>query len=194
MMFGRHGDDMAEGNRYQARRRSPRIVAVAVMAAIALGAAACSSSTTAATTTTAVPVNPATAPADIAAAYNSLFHFSTGTVASKIAVIQDGSTIRGALNQALTSSLAGSSAGTTINSTNLLTATQCKAVSPKALPYPCAHVNYDIDGASGTAILPGNNGYAVFTDGHWLVAKSTICTLLGLFYTASGKTGTPPGC
>ena len=56
-------------------------------------------------------------------------------------------------------------------------------------------MNYDIHSARcGAAILPGNNGYAVFTDGQWLVAKVTICTLLGLFYTTEGKTGTPPGC
>jgi hypothetical protein len=39
-----------------------------------------------------------------------------------------------------------------------------------------------------------NNGYAVFVSGQWLVAKATICQLLGLFYTAEGKTGSPPGC
>ena len=53
---------------------------------------------------------------------------------------------------------------------------------------------YDILGTGGTAILPNNNGYAVYTNGHWLVSKVTICTLLGLFYTAEGKTGSPPGC
>jgi len=46
----------------------------------------------------------------------------------------------------------------------------------------------------GTAILPGNTGYAVLSNGKWLVAKTTICTLLGLFYTAEGKQGSPPGC
>jgi hypothetical protein len=184
---------MAEGNHYQARRRSPRIVAVAVMAAIALVAAACSSGTTAATTTT-IPVNPATAPADIAAAYNTLFHFTQGTLASKIALVQDGKKLSGALNGALTSSEASASAGTKVNSTNLLTATQCSHVTPTALPYPCAHINYDILGPGGSAILPGNNGYAVYTNGKWLVAKTTICTLLGLLQTASGKTGSPPGC
>ena len=193
MKFGRHGDGMTEGNRHQPRRRSPRLVAVTLMATVALGAAACSSGTTAATTTT-VALNPATAPADIAAAYDTLFHFTTGTLASKIAVIQDGEGLRAALNQALSSSEASASAGTKVNSTNLLTASQCAHLSPKALPYPCAHVNYDINGPTGTAILPGNNGYAVYSNGHWLVAKTTICTLLGLFYTASGKTGTPPGC
>jgi hypothetical protein len=193
MMFGRHGDEMAEGNQHRTRR-SPRLVAATAMAALALGAAACSSSTTAATTTTGVPVNPATAPADIAAVYNSLFHFTSGTIASKEAVIQDGTGLKAALTQALSSSEASAAAGTTVNSTNLLTASQCAHLSPKALPYPCAHINYDIDGPSGTAILPGNNGYAVYTNGKWLVAKTTICTLLGLFYTASGKTGSPPGC
>jgi len=34
----------------------------------------------------------------------------------------------------------------------------------------------------------------VFVNGQWLVAKATICQLLGLFYTAEGKTGSPPGC
>jgi hypothetical protein len=184
---------MTERNRHQGRRHLPRIVIVAVMAGISLGAAACSSGTTAATTTT-VALNPATAPADIASVYDTLFHFSSGTVASKEAVIQDGSSIKSALNEALSSNLASSAAGTKVNSTNLLTASQCAHLSPKALPYPCAHLNYDINGTSGAAILPGNNGYAVYSNGHWLVAKTTICTLLGLFYTAQGKTGTPPGC
>jgi hypothetical protein len=193
MMLGRDGGDRTTGNRYQARRQAPRLVAVAVLAAIALGATACSSGTTAATTTT-VTVNTATAPTDIGQVYDTLFHFTSGTLASKEAVIQDGASISSALHEALTSNLASSAAGTKINSVNLLTSTQCKAVTPKALPYPCAHVNYDINGTSGAAILPGNNGYAVFVNGHWTVAKTTICTLLGLFYTASGKTGTPPGC
>jgi hypothetical protein len=193
MMLGHHGGDRTTGNGHQARRRAPRLVAVAALAAIALGATACSSGTTAATTTT-VTVNAATAPADIAQVYDTLFHFSSGTVASKEAVIQNGTSIKSSLNEALASSLAASAAGTKVNSTNLLTATQCGHLSPKALPYPCAHVNYDILGTSGAAILPGNNGYAVFVGGHWLVAKTTICTLLGLFYTASGKSGTPPGC
>ena len=193
MMVGRHGSDMTARNRDRARQRAPRLVAVAALAAIALGATACSSGTTAATTTT-VTVNAATAPADIAQVYDTLFHFTSGTLASKEAVIQDGPSLKASLNEALTSNLASSAAGTKINSTNLLTATQCGHLSPKALPYPCAHVNYDINGTSGAAILPGNNGYAVFVNGHWLVAKTTICVLLGLFYTASGKSGTPPGC
>jgi hypothetical protein len=184
---------MAEGNRHRTRR-SPRLVAATAMAALALGAAACSSSTTAATTTTAVPVNPATAPADIAAAYNTLFHFTSGTLASKIALVQDGAKLSGALSAAASSAEASAAAGTKMNSTDLLTASQCSHVTPTALPYPCAHVNYDILGPSGAAVLPGNNGYAVYTNGKWLVAKTTICTLLGLLQTASGKTGSPPGC
>src|SRR6202035_2325366 len=124
MMVGRHGGDMTARNRDRARQRAPRLVAVAALAAIALGATACSSGTTAATTTT-VTVNAATAPADIATVYDTLFHFSSGTVASKEAVIQDGQSIKASLNEALASSLAASAAGTKTNSTNLLTASQC---------------------------------------------------------------------
>jgi hypothetical protein len=193
MMLGQHGGDRTTGNRHRARRRAPRLVAGVALAAIALGAAAYSSGTTAATTTT-VTVNAATAPADIGQVYDTLFHFSSGTVASKEAVIQDGTSIKASLNEALTSSLAGSAAGTKIHNTNLLAASQCGHLSPKELRCPCGNVKYEILGTSGAAILPGNNGYAVFVGGHWLVAKSTICTLLGLFYTASGKSGTPPGC
>jgi hypothetical protein len=194
MMVERQESQTVDGNRRGARRQGPRVLAVVALAALSLGAAACSSSSPTAATTTTVTVNAATAPADIAAAYDNLFHFSSGTIDSKIAVIQGGAGIRAALTQALSSSEASAAAGTKINSTDLLSAEQCKHVTPTALPYPCAHVNYDINGPSGTAILPGNNGYAIYVDGHWLVAKSTICTLLGLFYSASGKTGTPPGC
>ena len=83
------------------------------------------------------------------------------------------------------------SQGSKIDSINILTAAQC---AKQSLPPQCAHVVYDILGTGGTAILPNNNGYAVFINGKWLVAKATICTLLGLFYTAEGKTGSPPGC
>jgi hypothetical protein len=165
------------------------------MAGLVLGAAACSSSpsTTATTkaTTTTVAIDPATAQADIGTVYQTLFNLANPALAGKIAVIQNGSSISTALQQALSSSVASASQGAKIDSVNVLTAAQCSA---QHLPAQCAHVVYDILGTGGTAILPMNNGYAVFTDGKWLVAKVTICTLLGLFYSASGKTGTPTGC
>jgi len=165
------------------------------MAGLTLGAAACSSSpsTTATTkaTTTTVAIDPATAQADISTTYNTLFNLANPDLASKVAVIQNGSSISAAMQQALSSSEASASQGSKIDSVNVLTAAQC---AKQSLPPQCAHVVYDILGTGGTAILPNNNGYAVFTDGKWLVAKVTICTLLGLFYSAEGKTGSPPGC
>ena len=106
-------------------------------------------------------------------------------------VIQDGPQISGAMQQALSSSEASAAQGAKIDTVKILTPAQC---AKESLPSQCAHVVYDILGTGGTAILPNNNGYAVYTNGHWLVAKATICTLLGLFYTAEGKTGSPPGC
>jgi hypothetical protein len=172
------------------------VVAVAVIAGLCLGAAACGSSggsataTTKATTTT-VAINPATAQADIATSYNTLFNLSNPALAGKLAVIQNGQSITGALQQALSSSEASASQGSKIDSITIDTAAQC---AKAMLPPQCAHVVYDILGTGGTAILPNNNGYAVFSNGQWLVAKVTICQLLGLFYTAEGKTGSPPGC
>ena len=53
---------------------------------------------------------------------------------------------------------------------------------------------FDILGPDGTPILSNNRGYAVSVDGAWLVSTTTACDLLGLFYSAEGKTGSPPGC
>ena len=191
MMQGPQGSDVADRRGHRAGRRG-RVVATAVMAALSLGAAACSSSTnTAASTTTAVTFNPATESTDIGAAYNTLFNLANPDVTTKVAVIQNGASIQPALQEALSSSLASSSAGSKIDSVKVLTTSVCRQAS---LPSPCAKVVYDILGTTGTAILPNSQGYAVFSAGHWLVAKATICGLLGLFYQAAGKTGTPPGC
>ncbi|HUY23101.1 MAG TPA: hypothetical protein VMV22_12270 [Acidimicrobiales bacterium] len=190
-MQGPQGSDGVVGRRRPTGRRG-RVVATAVIAALSLGAAACGSSgTTAASTTTAVTFNPATESTDIGAAYNTLFNLANPDVAGKVAVIQNGAQVQSALQDALSSSLASSSAGSKIDSVKVLTATTCRQAS---LPSPCAKVVYDILGTTGTAILPNSQGYAVFVDGHWLVAKATICGLLGLFYQAAGKTGSPTGC
>ena len=147
--------------------------------------------TTTKATTTTVAIDPTTAQADIGTVYNTLFNLANPSLAGKLAVIQNGQGISTALQQALSSSEASASQGSKIDSINILTAAQC---AKQSLPPQCAHVIYDILGTGGTAILPMNNGYAVFVSGQWLVAKATICQLLGLFYTAEGKTGSPPGC
>ncbi len=190
-MLGRHRTTTAKASRYSGRQRSVRVVAVAVMAGLSLGAAACSSSTPTAATTTTVKINAATAQADISTAYDTLFNLSNPSLSSKLVVIQNGQQVSAALQQALSSSEASAAQGAKIDSVKILTPAQC---AKQSLPSQCAHVVYDILGTGGTAILPMNNGYAVYTNGQWLVSKVTICTLLGLFYTAEGKTGSPPGC
>ena len=51
-------------------------------------------------------------------------------------------------------------------------------------------MTYDILSPTKTAVLSGAAGVAVYQHGHWLVGKTTICTLLEL-----ENSGTvPPGC
>ena len=171
--------------------RSRRAVATVVLAAVSLGAAACSSSGNSAGNTTVPTFNPATESADIGASYNTLFNLSNPAIGPKLVVIQNGDQVKTAMQQALSSSLASSSAGSKIDSVKPLTAAQCSAQS---LPSPCAQVVYDILGSTGSAILPNSQGYAVYANGKWLVAKKTICSLLVLFYQAAGRTGSPTGC
>ncbi len=183
MMFGRDGGGIIGEGRHHTRR-APHVVVLTVMVALALTAAACGGSST---PTFSKPQ----AKTDISNAYDTLFHFSSGTLASKEAVIQNGASLKAAMGQALASSESSASDGANVDSVDFLSSADC---TKQKLPSPCAKVKYDILGTGGTAILPGNTGYTVLSGGKWLVAKTTICTLLGLFYTAEGKTGTPPGC
>jgi hypothetical protein len=185
------GTNTAVGKHHLGRRGAARVAAVAIMAGLALGLAACGSSSPKAATSTTVAINPATAQTDISTAYDTLFNLSNPSLAGKLVVIQDGQQVKPALQQALSSSEASAAQGAKIDSIKILTSAQC---AKESLPAQCAHVLYDILGSGGTAILANNTGYAVYSGGHWLVAKATICTLLGLFYSAEGKTGSPPGC
>lgn len=171
--------------------RPAGVGALTVLLTVAVTAAACSSSNSASTTTTTKPVDTAAAPGLIAQAYETLFNFSDKTVASKVAVIQDGAAVQSSLQEALNSSLSSASTGSKIDSTTVLTGTACTS---QHLTSPCAKVTYDLLGANGSAVLGGQTGYAVYVNGSWLVAKVTICALLGLFYSAEGKSGSPPGC
>ncbi|MHB8329457.1 MAG: hypothetical protein ACYDD6_07540 [Acidimicrobiales bacterium] len=173
------------------RPHASRTAGVVLMAFALLGAA-CGSSKSASTTTTTVPLDSATAPTLIGRSYETLFNLSVKTVTDKIAVIQDGASVRTALSQAMASSLSNSSTGARVDTTVILQGPGC---TQQHIPSPCAKVTYDILGATGQPLLPTpSTGYAVYADGTWLVAKTTICSLLGLFYSASGKSGTPPGC
>jgi hypothetical protein len=143
-------------------------------------------------TTTPPTTTPGSTPSSaITQAYQTLFNFADPSVASKVAVIQDGASVEASLSEALSSSLATSATGANVAAISFPDSSVC---TQAGLPSPCAQVTYDILGTTGAPILPNNHGYAVSINGTWLVAKNTICVLLGLFYQASGKTGTPPGC
>jgi len=157
-------------------------------AAVGLGLvlllAACGSST--------AEMNPGTAKTDIGRAYGTLFNFTNKSVPAKTSVIENGSSLEKALSQALGSSLAKSATGARVDRVQLLARSACSQVP---LASPCAKVSYDILGSSNKPLFSTpSTGYAVFLSGKWLVAKSTICGLLGLFYSTSGQSGSPPGC
>jgi len=183
--------DTIEGQSPRASRRSSRVAAATVVSVLALGMAACSSSSPPATT--AVTYNKATAQTDINAVLNTLFNLSKANENAVIASLQDGPSLKTAVTQGVDSSLASSSKGAKLDSYKVLTTAGCKAAA-QPLPSPCAKVVYDILGPTGTAILPNSQGYVVFQNGKWLVAKQTICGLFGLMYQTEGKTGSPPGC
>jgi hypothetical protein len=156
---------------------------------VALAGAACSGSNS--VTTTTAPPNPATAQAGIAGAYQTLFNFSDKHLADKEQAVEDGAALAPGLRLAVSSSLAGSTAGARVNSVTLLFASACRSAKVTA---PCAMVKYDILAGSGAAVLPNQNGYASYVGGRWVVARQTICGLLDLFYEAQKLKGPPPGC
>lgn len=170
-----------------ARRRRGGAAVLTVLVGVAMAATACSSSSTSSSTT----IDTKAAPGLIATAYQTLFNFSDKTVPSKVAVIQNGSTIESSLQEALASPLSSTATGAKIDSTQVLTGSACTNAKVTS---PCAKVKYDLLGAGGSPVLGGQTGYAVYENGEWLVAKVTICGLLELFYSAESKQGVPPGC
>lgn len=157
-----------------------------------VGVALCTLLLLAACGSSSPKMSPATAKADISRSYAAVFNFSNKSVSAKTSVIENGSSLKKAIAQALSSSLAKTATGAQVVSVKLLGATAC---SQAALPSPCAVVTYNLLGTNRKPLFTTpSSGYAVFVSGKWLVAKSTICGLLELFYSASGRSGTPPGC
>lgn len=192
----------------QSRRQAVRRLEVcAAVAVAALALAACSSgptssttttstnstTTTIATTTTTTTVVPTTLPSlsvsttDIEHAYSTLFDLANPAISPKLLVVQDGSALTKAFTVALHSALAKEAAGAKVDTIKIEQGATC---TKEFLPSPCAAVTYDILGPSGKPVLTGSSGGAVYLRSRWLVAKSTICTLLTL---DNGGT-TPSGC
>ena len=188
---------MATNRREQSggRRRSAllpalRTAAVGLMAALALAACAKTSPATTTTTTTVVtgtlpPIS--VSKTEIDSAYMTLFDLANPAIAPKLLVVQDGSALRAAFTNAIHSALAKEAAGAKVEAIKIEQGADC---TKEFLPSPCAAVVYDILGPNGKPVLTGSAGGAVFLSSKWLVAKSTICTLLTL-----DNAGIPPtGC
>ncbi|HVA04822.1 MAG TPA: DUF6801 domain-containing protein [Acidimicrobiales bacterium] len=150
-------------------------------------------------TTTTLPSEPApsstTVPptpdvSAIAQAFNTLFDPGS-SIAEKVGVIENGSSIQTALTDAADSSFASNSTGVKVDDVTFPDDSGC---ADAGVDSPCAKVLYDILGASGTTLLPDNIGYAVSVNGTWLVSTATACNLLDLFWRTAGSPGLPPGC
>lgn len=174
--------------------RSFRIATSLVVAGLLL--AACSSSGSSTTTTTSHPttsstttttVSAATVEPEIRHAFSVLFNLSDPAIEPKLAVVQDGATLRQAIGDALKSTLAKAAGGAKVTSIKLKSGTACSA---ETLTSPCAAVVFDILSTSGSVLLPNSKGYSIEQGGHWVVTKTTICSLLTL---ANGGTA-PKGC
>jgi hypothetical protein len=164
------------------RRRAPAVLAVAALAA---ALAACGSSSTPTTTTTTLPSVSASTAA-IKHAYSVLFDLSDTSVAPKLAVVQDGSSIRSAMTSTLKTGLAKEAGGASTTATSIETGAPCRT---EGLSSPCAKVVFNIDAPNGHPLLSHDIGFAVYQKGKWLVAKNTICTLLELAGGGSALSG-----
>lgn len=119
-------------------------------------------------------------------AYKTLFDLANPAIAPKLLVVQDGASLKKAFTTALHSALAKEAAGAKVVTVKIEKGAAC---SKEFLPSPCAAVTYDVLGPTGKALLTGSSGGAVYVNSRWLVAKSTICTLLTLDNGGTAPTG-----
>jgi hypothetical protein len=166
-------------------RRSAALSLTSLSALVVL--AACGS-----TTSTVNPLSSTTAKADITRAYSTVADFSDDDLSAKTSAIQDGSSLTEAMSEVLSSALAKSATGVRVQDVTLMSGSSCTGAG---LSSPCATVTYDLLGPKGIPLLGSpSTGQAVYKDGKWVVAKSTGCDLLELFYKAAGRKGLPQGC
>lgn len=161
------------------------IAGKALLAVLALGATACAGGPASAR------YNPATLQSDVSNAYMTVFNMAySKNVSSKVKTIQDGTSIRVALAQLLSNRLSNTLVGVQIHGVMVPSSSVCHQ---QKVPAPCATVRYIfISAVSGPQL--DNTGYATFQNGHWLVAKVTVCDLLSNFYVSIRKVGSVPGC
>ncbi|NNN20447.1 MAG: hypothetical protein HKL80_00395 [Acidimicrobiales bacterium] len=163
-----------------------KIRSLLVSLLLGISLAACSSATPATSTTTTL--SKTQAKQEITNAFSTLFNLQNPSIAPKIAVTQDGSSLAAAMTSTFHSQLAKAAGGAKVDSVVFDSVSECQMADQ---PSPCAKVYYSIISPAGTPIFPTPSiGYAVEINGKWLVAKSTICSLLSL----ASASGTPQGC
>jgi hypothetical protein len=154
-------------------------VGVAMVAVVSLAACgggddgkAADSPTTTAEVTTTVPFEAGKAEADIRALYAKFFSDTT-TVDDAVQLLEEGESLRSALEQQKSS---GAAKG--ISSTVKTVQFQSETL---------ADVNFDIL-LNGKVVAANTKGQAKFIDGSWKINKALFCTLVGL----AGQN--PPAC
>jgi len=141
--------------------------------ALALVLVACGGSSKPAAPTSPPTTDPVAAKAAITSAWIQLFD-ATKPAAVRLSGVQDGA--------ALGPVLAGfaklaSNTSATVSNVDLLVDPDC---SSNLVSSPCAKVTYSILINGASSALTGSTGFGVLINGHWLVSKSTFCTLAGL--------------
>jgi hypothetical protein len=172
--------------------RTHRSLMIAVVATMGIAAAACGSSSkpsttgsaAQATTTTAAPaattttINEAAAKTAITTAFVSFLNSADPNFDARVALIQDGASIKSLFVQLEQQNSKVASYGKVTDIT-LMSADDC---SSNGYNSACAAVTYDIYLKSDPTkpALGGSKGYAVLDNGTWKVSRSTFCTLAGL--------------
>jgi hypothetical protein len=144
------------------------ILAPALALALAAAVTACSSSGSTSSASSApassAPASSSTsnAAAEITANWEKFFNSSTPT-SQRVALLQNGSVFAAAISSLshLVSGLGATVTGVTVNSPTSAT------------------VNYNLT-ASGSSLLSGQTGQAVYENGVWKVGDASLCSLLKL--------------
>ena len=155
---------------------------ILILLTLAGNLAACSSNTSGSTTpnpTTGSTFNTADATTAVKQTWTTFFSKDT-PIAQKETLLQNGTTTFAPAVQAFASNAMVGEVTATVKNVTFPTTTT-------------ADVTYSIS-LSGSVVESGMAGDAVYQNGHWLVADTTLCGLLQLAQSQSGSSAAIPGC
>jgi hypothetical protein len=113
---------------------------------------------------------------EITNSYVTLFNGNNPNLQEKVNSIQNGAPLEKTLAHFLGSPIAKGTHAKVIM-VHVLSAVNCKT---NLEPYPCAIIDYELLTATNSILLPAATGFAVWWHNRWVVAKTTICSLLAL--------------